>query len=458
MAPSSQVKVIEFYKIAPPPGSVAPASLPLTFFDLFWLPFPPPQLLYFYELPHPLAHFTNTLLPRIKHSLSLTLLHFYPFAGNLSWPEESPNPMIHYKGGDSVSLTIARSEGGFHRLSGNQARESKELHPLVPQLPVSGSVVPMLALQVTVFPNSGICVGVTMPHAVADAKTILNFVNSWASICKFGEASLSTQSLPFFDKTVIKDPRGIEKRYLSELTNYFRSKFRDRRLGVLDFGLPDDIVRATFELSRANIARLKERVLALQKKDKQLPPSRFSTFTVLCAYIWVCLVKAGDERVSFSFNVDCRTRLKPPVPATYFGNCVGTRVVTAERADFMRQDGIVVAAKLIEDSINGLNDGSLDGAEFWISRLLSSGVKGKVWAAGSPRLGIYEADFGWGRPKKVELASIDKTGAIFISESCNGDGGAEITLTLRGPEMDAFASVFVNGLEGKGYAMYRSGL
>nr|DAD38076.1 TPA_asm: hypothetical protein HUJ06_008717 [Nelumbo nucifera] len=39
--------------------------------------------------------------------ISLTFLHFYPFAENLSRPEESPNPIIRYKDSDSVSLTIA---------------------------------------------------------------------------------------------------------------------------------------------------------------------------------------------------------------------------------------------------------------------------------------------------------------------------------------------------------------
>ncbi|XP_010257336.1 PREDICTED: anthocyanin 5-aromatic acyltransferase-like [Nelumbo nucifera] len=461
MAPPKSVKVVELCKVAPAAGSgsgsVIEASLPLSFFDLFWLPVPPTQLLYFYRFPHSSIYFRQSLLPRIKHSLSLTLFHFYPFAGHLSWPPECPKPMIHYAQGDSVSLAIAESDGNFYHLSGNKAQDAKELHPLIPELRVSRSTVPMLALQITVFPDSGICLGVTMPHAVADARTIMNFINAWSSACRLGEISLSTEALPCYEKTVIKDPKGLEEMYLNQLTEHYCKSAGNPRLDVLDFGQPDNTVRATFELSRANIATLKAGAMALHK-DKQLPPARLSTFTLLCAYIWVSLVKSGDQRVSLSFNVDCGARQKPPVPATYFGNCVGTRVVTAERADLLRHDGIVIAACLIEESINGLEDGALDGAEGWVSRLLSSKSEGKIWAAGSPRLGIYDADFGWGRPKKVELASIDKTGAIFIRESCNGDGGVEVSLALMKHEMDAFASVFVNGLEAKGSVFHRSGL
>ncbi|XP_010265764.1 PREDICTED: anthocyanin 5-aromatic acyltransferase-like [Nelumbo nucifera] len=456
MAPSKQVKVMELCKVAPPPGSVAPASLPPTFFDLFFLPLPPPQLLYFYDFPHPLTQFTYALLPRIKHSLSLTLRHFYPLAGSLSWPLGSPKPMLHYVEGNAVSLTIAESDDDFHRLSGNQVRDANESHPLVPQLSVTGSVVPLLALQATVFPNSGICFGIALHHSVVDAKTTIHFMKSWASICKLGEASLPTESLPIYDRTLIKDPKGIEKIFLSQLVKFFHSETDshesgERRLKVVDFMSPPKVVRATFQLNGDNVARLRGRIWAMRKKQEQLPQPRLSTFTVVCAYTWVCLVQAGNERFRFLINVDCRSRLDPPLPATYFGNCIGTRIVNAERADLLRHDALAIAATLIDETTKRLENGVLDDAELWLSRLLSAGSSApKIAVAGSNRLGFYDADFGWGRPKKVELTSNDRTGAIFITENPNGDGGAEISLTLKKGEMDAFASVFVNGLRATG--------
>nr|DAD26359.1 TPA_asm: hypothetical protein HUJ06_027827 [Nelumbo nucifera] len=97
-------------------------------------------------------------------------------------------------------------------------------------------------------------------------------------------------------------------------------------------------------------------------KDKQLPPARpVDLHVAVRLYLGISLVKSGDQRVSLSFNVDCGARQKPPVPATYFGNFVGTRVVTAERADLLRHDGIVIAACLIEESINGLEDSDFIG-------------------------------------------------------------------------------------------------
>lgn len=41
----------------------------------------------------------------------------------------------------------------------------------------------------------------------------------------------------------------------------------------------------------------------------------------------------------------------------------------------------------------------------------------------SPAFRVYEIDFGWGPPKKVELASIALTGAMSMAESwCDRTG------------------------------------
>ena len=67
--------------------------------------------------------------------------------------------------------------------------------------------------------------------------------------------------------------------------------------------------------------------------------------------------------------------------------------------------------------------------------------------AGSPRFELYNTDFGWGKPTKVEMISMDKTGAIRVSESRDDARGIEIGLVLKKHEMEVFASVFAKGLE-----------
>lgn len=207
-------------------------SLPLTYFDVMWLPFRPLSRVSFYDFPHSSAYFTQNVVPALKTSLSLVLKHFSPLAGNLVTPSNFSSDTIlqvHYLNGDSVSLTIAEcaSENYYH-LSGNQARDVDDLFLFVPQLP-SGIptedciAAPVLAIQVTIFPNVGISVGFTNSHVVADGSTMFNFTQAWASIARqficshkdddsakeFLASPSYLQQLPFYDRSVIKDPNNL---------------------------------------------------------------------------------------------------------------------------------------------------------------------------------------------------------------------------------------------------------
>ncbi|XXG39042.1 hypothetical protein AAC387_Pa01g0102 [Persea americana] len=119
MAPPNTVEVLELSRVAPPPGSVSEASLPLTFFDVFWIVLPPVQRLFFYEFSPTnttTSHFFNSLLPHLKHSLSLALQLFYPLAGNLILSPQTGEHEVRYVEGDSISFTVAESTADFHQL------------------------------------------------------------------------------------------------------------------------------------------------------------------------------------------------------------------------------------------------------------------------------------------------------------------------------------------------------
>ncbi|KAL3624762.1 hypothetical protein CASFOL_031430 [Castilleja foliolosa] len=78
--------LIESCRVSSPSGTVADQSLPLTFFDIVWLHFHPCGRLFFHEFPCSKPFFLDTLVPKLKHSLSQTLKHYFPLAGNLVYP------------------------------------------------------------------------------------------------------------------------------------------------------------------------------------------------------------------------------------------------------------------------------------------------------------------------------------------------------------------------------------
>ncbi|KAL2483266.1 Anthocyanin 5-aromatic acyltransferase [Forsythia ovata] len=104
--------------------------------------------------------------------------------------------------------------------------------------------------------------------------------------------------------------------------------------------------------------------------------------------------------------------------------------------------------KSLGNTIKKLDVDVLGDAKNWISKwkmLLESELH--VTIIGSPKLKFYNLDFGWGKPKKVEV-SIDElqAQAISLCESRNVVGGIEIGLTLPKSKMDHFSALFNKGL------------
>ncbi|PRQ54755.1 putative isoflavone-7-O-beta-glucoside 6''-O-malonyltransferase [Rosa chinensis] len=467
MAQPNSVKLVEICRVAPKPGAPDLLSLPLTYFDSLWLRFPPVQRLYFYELTSSSSSNSSTsadtvVLAYLKTSLSLTLKHFVPLAGNLTWPQDSHTPLLSYVQGDTVSLTVAESDAdNFDHLSSNNVfLESKAYHPLVPQLESSHERTAAIALQITLFPGRAFAIGTAMHHAILAGKTYISFVKSWAHACSKkieiglsigSDISLPEQLKPLYDRTVIYDPTGLglESIYLNDWQNLDGPNNRSVKVWELN-APPDDSVRSIFEFTGAQIQTLRQMVLEKVSDPVHL---HLSTFSLACAYTWVCLVKAQEieaGKVSVQVvSVDCRSRLDPPVPENYFGNCMMGVMGFADAKELLGEDGLVAAVTAIGETIKGLDkNGVLKRAhELYFSKIKDLFQAEGIYAtASSHRFQIYDTNFGWGRPKKVDVVSIDRTaGAISVSDSKNGGGGIEFGVVLKKDCMEAFASLFAVG-------------
>ncbi|GMN61206.1 hypothetical protein TIFTF001_030285 [Ficus carica] len=474
--PNQQViEVIEQSKVSPPPGSVPTTSLPLTFFDVPWLLCPHMKRLYFYQFPHPTHHFLHTHLPTLKHSLSLTLLHFFPFAAHLVSPPPPAKPHFLFTDGDSVSLTVAESSADFDFLSANHPRPVRALRPFVPDLAPTRAdgdtrVGPLLALQVTVFPNSGICLGVRFLHVAADGRAFHHFMKSWALICRTGGDLTPIErelGLPSHDRAAVKDPDGrLEQNFLNMWWS-LASAWNDGEAGPAQDALAEN-QRATFVLSEAQIQKLKRWIRNHFPNDKNSTPFHISSFVATCALIWVCLVKSEDMRDGkystvnddndddddkpyyFIFVADCRNRVRFPLPTTYFGNCLAVCYATpVKRKELLGENGIVAAVEAIGKEVAGLeSEGALREAEKWMVKWkeLEERHCRHFTVAGSPKLGVYEADFGWGRPKRSESVHVDDSVAICLAESRDEKGGVEVGLALSKDGMSRFSATLEESL------------
>ncbi|WZZ01583.1 hypothetical protein YC2023_073911 [Brassica napus] len=378
--------------------------LPLTFFDLRWVKFHPTERVIFYKLDKDNSSresFHSLILPKLELSLSAVLRHYLPLAGRLRWDPQDTKPHILVLPNDSVKLIVAESDADFSIISGKGLRPETEIRSLVPEFPVACDSPSVLALQVTLFPNQGFCIGVAAHHSVMDGKTVVRFIKSWAHLCNHETMSLPENLTPFLDRTVINVPASLDAKILEILLYFSEEKddVRSLKLPPMEKISPE-VVRITLELTPENIEKLRERA----KKESTRSQLHLSMFVVANAYLWTCLVKTRggevDRPVRFMYAADFRNRLIQPVPETYFGNCVFPLGCYGYKAGFLWE--------------------KMDGTK----RVKPGTQSGSV--AGSNRFGLYTADFGWGKPVNSEIVSIDRNEAFSMSERRDGPGGVEI--------------------------------
>ncbi|KAF7847897.1 hypothetical protein BT93_L2473 [Corymbia citriodora subsp. variegata] len=471
----TKVEILHRYDVSPPANTVPSTALPLTFFDIPFFRCCPMQRLFFYDFPRSPPSFAHTTLPLLLRSLSLCLRRFFPFAGNLVLPLAPPQkPHILYSDGDSLSLTVAQSAAAdFAELVSDEARDATLIHPLVPQLPPpresdGARLWPFMAIQVTLFPDKGICIGVQFLHVAADGRSFSHFMKSWASIHKSGGDPTCVESDdlgPFHDRGVIKDLNGLEPIFLKDWWSCVGSSpspsLSEAPLAV------GDKVRATFVFKKAHIDGLKAQVLSQLKSDTinlVSDPIHLSTFVVTCAFVWVCIIRSKDEEGQhhdrsslesdkdelryFVFLTDCRDRLEYSIPSIYFGNCLSICFLSEKRSTLLGKSGLPHAARAIARRIKEIGTGgALRGMEGCMRGFNIVDTKDLVTVAGSPRHKVYDTDFGWGRLKKSHMVHIDQSGAISLTESRDGDGGVEVGLALSRVCMEKFISLFEEGLK-----------
>ncbi|KAL0355087.1 UNVERIFIED_CONTAM: Malonyl-coenzyme:anthocyanin 5-O-glucoside-6'''-O-malonyltransferase [Sesamum radiatum] len=407
--------ILETCRVPAAPCAASELSMPLTFLDIPWLHFNPIRRLLFYNFPCSKQYFLETVAPKLKESLSLTLRHYLLVAGNVIFYLNSEKvPEIRYVAPDSaISLTIAESASGFDDIIGNHVRDADRFYEFVPEIdPVTN--------------ESGLYSSMGFDQQTWGDEEFLT---------KQGE------SLPVLDRSVINDPSGINTIFLKVI--------KDDPLKSTSFPLPTNRVRATYILRQTDIQKLKD--LVLRKKPDL---GQVSSFVVTVSYVWTCFVKSGeqvddDELEFFVFVANIRGRIDPPVPANYFGNCLGHGMAIIEHKQLVGEEGFVMAAEAIADQIKNKvnkNDEVLKGVEHWVSDMKTRNAIRVLWVSGSPKFDLSNADFGWGRARKLEVVSTDEE-EYSMSLCKSSDGGLEIGMSLPKARMEAFAAIFDDGLK-----------
>ncbi|XP_066371269.1 malonyl-CoA:anthocyanidin 5-O-glucoside-6''-O-malonyltransferase-like [Miscanthus floridulus] len=436
--------------LVPPSPSPPETSLPLTFFDVFWLQSLPVERLFLYRL-GPDAD-VAAIISNLRDSLHQALRSFYPLAGRVRLtPGSSDRYELHYRPGDAVTFTVAEcddedADAHFDALATDKPREVAKIAAFVPPLPGGGR---LLAVQVTLLPaHRGLAIGVTVHHAACDGSGSTHFLHTWAAACRGGGAEAPLPP-PVIDRTLLADPRCLYDVFFQTAPSSEEYQF---------VKMSADQLFATFTLSKDDLKRVKDAV-ADEAARRGVASPRCSSLVATFGLVWSCYQRAkessggggaGEGPMAYMvFPVDHRSRMNPPLPDKYLGNCVGPAFPLAPKDELAAAGagGLLSACAAVASSIDeAVCDIGTSSMDAWMDRLRELVPMGLLTVAGSPRFRVYDLDFGFGRPAKVDIVSVARTGAVAVAESRDGDGGIEVGVSLQPAAMERYTKCFADAI------------
>ncbi|KAJ4967387.1 hypothetical protein NE237_019236 [Protea cynaroides] len=337
-----------------------------------------------------------TIINHLKDSLSRTLVHFLPLAGQLVTHKHDDPPSYSI----SISLDCKNAPGVdfIHAIA--DVTTSDVLSPVyVPLIVVQsffplnkavnhdGHTLPLLAVQVTEILD-GIFIACSLNHVVGDGTSYWNFFNAY-------------------------QPRVA-----------LRDKF--------------------FHFSSQSIARLKA------KANSECNTTTISSLQALSALVWRCVTRSrrhlpSHQKTSCRFAINNRSRLNPPLSPDYFGNFIQTVSATATVGELLSH-GIGWAALLLHEAVNDHTDSKVRGwLEAWMMNpfIYQPGNlfdPCSVLMASSPRFDMYGCDFGWGKAEAVRSGSANKFDGGVYSYPGRIGGTVDLEVSLPPESMKALES------------------
>ncbi|XP_031481044.1 uncharacterized acetyltransferase At3g50280-like [Nymphaea colorata] len=365
-------------------------------------------------------------IQHLKSSLSRCLLHFPFLAGRLATDLETTTFVDCSDQG--VQFDVAAADG-VHvsdlASAGEIPAVVNSFFPLADGTVIGfdGYSLPLLAVQVTEL-SDGVFVGCSFNHVMGDGESFWHFFKSWSEITSGSEI---ISRAPLTERPPIHHECG-------------RIRFLVSEEHMARFSSPPLRVRF-FRFSRNAIVCLKA------KANRQLRPEvgDISSLQALTALMWRCITRARrlpvDQTTTCKMAIGNRTRLDPPLPAGYFGNCMEAIAVKAVVGELLAQE-LGWAARALHDRIKGhTNLSARKFVEEWVKRpsVYHGLFEGNgVMVGSSPRYEIYGIDFGWGSGVTVLSGAANKYDGKM--SAYRGKGGIDLEVCLFPHFMSALES------------------
>ncbi|KAL8135571.1 putative acetyltransferase At3g50280 [Apium graveolens] len=386
----------------------------------------------------------QAFLDRLKHSLSVTLSHFYPLSGRLATKiTRDPQSYVVY-------IDCINSPGAKFVHAKVNLRVSDILSPTYVPCIVEhffdhykavnhdGHSLSLLTLQVTEL-TDGVFIGCSQNHSVVDGSSFWQFVNTLSEVFQDDKILGSDQEETL---NIISRSPNQERWFPDGCGPLCSLPFTHHDQFISRYEAPE-LTKRIFHFSVAALARNKAKANALCK-DRGIT---ISSLQALSALIWRCVTRIRmlpkDHIIKCFTTVNIRSKLKPPLPPNYYGNCSQAAGKVTTAGELLENDLGWAAAQLTE-AIAKLDDNAaretlakwLQNPSFYRTR--RSVNPDMIIFGSSPRFNMYGNEFGLGKAVAVLSGhdnKFDGKGTLYPGRQ--GGGSIDVELCLCSNSMSA---------------------
>eukprot|EP00253_Pinus_taeda_P025509 PITA_25509 len=403
-----------------------------------------------------------TIVKKLKKSMLLVMVEFYPFASRLDMKGgEWGRPQIDYND-DGVEFIEETIEMPFEDVEADDFQHQNFFQELV-QTRHGNEEDSLLSIEVIAFQGGGFCIGANFHHVIAYENSFMHFMNSWAECSREVSISKSPHHMrTFFQREnkneaipnlflraeevvtdLIKEAQIF--RFVPDNTpplkySKINASVGDPSVENIDISIVQNFVEDETNLEISTLHSSEKIIQALKERS-----GASTSFVALSAQFWRCIMKSQQvpekESVYFRVPIDFRGQVKPPLPPTYFGNCI-CRGISETTAKQLLEEDIVFAAILIQELIFSCGiavhiNNFVDFIESHLGCRNINPILGNlcndyiVMTFMSLKFRVSEIDHGWGRPLSVQAASLKEIGRmkLFLGR----EGGKCIDVSTKLP-------------------------
>ncbi|KAL4581228.1 hypothetical protein LXL04_017438 [Taraxacum kok-saghyz] len=355
----------------------------------------------------------------LKNSLSQTLTKYYPFAGRFE--KVAPSFVdCNDNGAEFLEASIDSTLSDFLQNSNHEDLDqffpfglvyckSKNL-----EIGISDEVIP-LAVQVNYFECGGVAVAVSMSHKIADASSVVHFMNDWAKITRFSFDNQKQESLV--------DPKFMSFEYMNMNCTGLSHDLES-----------NDCVTRSFMFPNSMINEIKSNLVKSMAEESGEPIiNPISRVEVLNWHLYKCSMKAAIENNSGLFKpsgvnhlINLRGKMMEPLHEKSIGNFVLAMEILTKKESEMRPYLFISELKRKKVQYHGFrNIETVLGLYSHAALELDEEQKrfdDMYICSSTCRFSAYEINFGWGKPVKVTFAGNIRKNSFILMDTPKSDG------------------------------------